>query len=117
VVKPQTRREMLPEIEEINSTLRASSEKRSGQSAAIADTLDDTGARKSGFRSGFVLMLVVAVVLLVAYVMAPKLQQQFPAAAGALQAYVAAVDAARVWLDGALKSAIGFLKGLAGSKA
>ena len=30
---------------------------------------------------------------------------------------VAAVDAGRVWLDGALKSAIGFLKGLAGSKA
>ena len=117
VAKPQTRREMLPEIEEINSTLRASSERRSGPSAAIAESMDDTGARKSGFRSGFVLMLVVAVALLAAYVMAPKLQQQFPAAAGVLQAYVAAVDAGRVWLDGALKSAIGFLKGLAGSKA
>ena len=33
VVKPQSRREMLPEIEEINSTLRASSEKRASQPA------------------------------------------------------------------------------------
>lgn len=116
VVKPQTRREMLPEIEEINSTLRASSEKRSGQSA-IAETLAEEDAQKSSFRSGFVLMLVLAVALLTTYVMAPKLAQQFPAAAGALQAYVAAVDAGRLWLDGMLKSAIGFLKGLAGGKA
>ena len=115
VVKPQTRREMLPAIEEINSTLRASSEKRSGQSA-IAETLGEDGAKKSSFRSGFVLMLVVAAALLTAYVMAPKLAQQFPAAAGALQAYVAAVDAGRLWLDGMLKSAIGFLKGLAGGR-
>ena len=115
VVKPQTRREMLPEIEEINSTLRASSERRSGQSA-IAETLGEDRAKKSSFRSGFVLMLVLAVALLTAYVMAPKLAQQFPAAAGALQAYVAAVDAGRLWLDGMLKSAIGFLKGLAGGK-
>ncbi len=116
VAKPQSRRDMLPEIEEINSTLRASSEKRTGQSA-IAETLGEDGAKKSSFRSGFVLMLVLAVALLAAYVMAPKLAQQFPAAAGALQAYVAAVDAGRVWLDGMLKSAIGFLKGLAGGKA
>ncbi|MEO5614703.1 MAG: zinc-ribbon domain-containing protein, partial [Cypionkella sp.] len=77
VVKPQTRREMLPEIEEINSTLRASSERRSGQSA-IAETLGEDGAQKSSFRSGFVLMLVLGVALLTAYVMAPKLAQQFP---------------------------------------
>lgn len=117
VVKPQARRDMLPEIEEINSTLRASSEKRAGASAAIAETLDADSATKSGFRSGFVLMLILAVALLVAYVMAPKLAQQFPAAAGALQAYVMAVDAARLLLDGMLKSAIGFLKGLTGGQA
>lgn len=117
VAKPQTRREMLPEIEEINSTLRASSERRAGPSAAIAETLGEERAQKSGFRSGFVLVLILAVALLAAYVMASKLAQQFPAAAGALQAYVAAVDAARLWLDGALKSAISFLKGLAGGQA
>lgn len=117
VTKPQTRREMLPAIEEINSTLRASTERRSGQSAAIAETLGEDTGKKSGFRSGFVLMLVLAMAALAAYVMAPKLVQQFPGAAGPVQAYVAAVDALRLWADDVLKSAIGFLKGLAGGKA
>ncbi|MDZ4312740.1 MAG: zinc-ribbon domain-containing protein [Cypionkella sp.] len=116
VVKPQTRREMLPEIEEINSTLRASSEKRSGQAAAISETMDDDDTKKSGFRSGFVLMLVLAVALLLVYVMAPKLEQQFPAAAGALQAFVSTMDVGRLWVDSMLKSAIGFLHGLAGGQ-
>ncbi len=62
-------------------------------------------------------MLVLAVMVLAAYVMAPKLAQQFPAAAGSLQAYVVAVDAARLTLDGMLKSAIGFLHGLAGGQS
>lgn len=117
VIKPQTRREMLPEIEEINSTLRASSERRTGPSAGIAEPLDDDAGKKSSFRSGFALTLVIAVALLAAYVMAPKLAQQFPAAAGTLNAYVAAVDAGRLAVDGLLKSAIAFLKGLAGGSA
>ena len=117
VAKPQTRREMLPEIEEINSTLRASSERRTGQSSAIAETMDEDASEKSGFRTGFMLMLLLAMILLAAYVMAPKLALQFPAAAGTLQTYVTAVDAARLWLDGALKAAIGFLHGLAGGSA
>lgn len=116
VAKPQTRREMLPAIEEINSTLRASSEKRSGQSAAISETLNADSGRKSSFRSGFVLTLVLAVAIMVAYVMAPKLAQQFPSAAGTLQAYVVAVDAARLWVDAMLKSAIGFLQSLTGGR-
>ncbi len=112
--KPQARRDMFPEIEEINSTLRASNERRTGGAAAVASTLQEDEGRRSGFRSGFVLMLLLAVILLAAYVMAPKLAQQFPAAAGALNGFVAAVDAARSFVDTALKSAIGYLRGLTG---
>ncbi len=112
--EPKPRREMFPEIEEINSTLRASNEKRTGSAAAVASTLQEDAGRRSGFRSGFVLMLLLAVILLAAYVMAPKLAQQFPAASGALNGYVAAVDAARGFLDTTLKSAIGYLRGLTG---
>lgn len=114
---PQARREMFPEIEEINSTLRASSERRSGDAAAVAETMSQSRAKRGGFRSGFVLMLVLGVALLAVYVMAPKLAQQIPAASGALTAYVAAVDAARLAFDALLKSAIGFLRGLAGGQA
>lgn len=109
--RPQTRREMLPEIEEINSTLRASSEKRSGESAAVADTM--AAAKGSGgFRSGFVLMLVLAILLVIVYVMAPRISQQIPGASAAMEAYVASVDHARLVLDGLMKSAIGWLRGI-----
>ena len=35
--------------------------------------------------------------------MAPKIAEQFPGAEGAMTAYVAQVDAARLWLDGVLR--------------
>ena len=113
-VRPQTRREMLPEIEEINSSLRASSEKRTGEAAAVSDSMTAaTGG--GGFRSGFVLMLVMAIVLVAIYVMAPKIAQQIPGAAGMMEAYVTSVDHARLILDGLMRSAIGWLRGVTGA--
>ena len=110
--KPQTRREMLPEIEEINSTLRATSERRSGEAAAIAATMDRP--RASGFRNGFLLVVVLATVVIALYAMAPRLAQQIPGAAPALGAYVAAVDAARIGLDNGVQWLIGVLRGQTG---
>ena len=111
--KAQTRRELLPEIEEINSSLRASSERRTGQAAAISETLER--GKAGGFRSGFTLMLLVAVAGVAVYVMAPKLAAQIPAASGALERYVGAVDEGRVWLDGIMRWAIGELRALTGA--
>lgn len=111
--RPAVRSESFPEIEEINSTLRASSEKRAG-SAAVTTEMRPPAKTSSGFRSGFVLMLLLAVVIVALYVMAPKLAEQMPAAAGALTTYVSLVDAARLWLDATMQSAVTFLRGLAG---
>lgn len=107
--KPQSRKEMLPEIDEINSTLRASSEKREGQAGAVADTLPADGAR--GFRSGFVLMILLAVIVVALYVMAPKLSQQIPGIAPILDSYVAMIDKLRLALDGLLQRLIGTMRG------
>ena len=106
-----TRKQMLPEIEEINSTLRASTERRSGQAAGVAETLSNGSRERAGFRSGFVMMIVLAVVLVLVYVMAPKLVEQIPGAAPALNTYVAAVEAARSWVNGLMKAAIGAMRG------
>ncbi len=108
--KPQTRRELLPEIEEINSTLRATSEKRAGEAAVVSDTLAPR-RRRSAFRNGFLLIIVVAVLGTAVYAMAPRLSQQIPAAAPALSRYVAGVDAGRIWLDGTIKRLTGTLRG------
>lgn len=109
--RPGARRDLLPDIEEINSTLRAGSEAREQGSeeaeAAVA-------ARSSGFRAGFAAMLVVAVVLVALYVMAPRIAQHLPGSATAMESYVAAVDGARIWLDGAMQGAVMRLRGLSG---
>lgn len=107
--KPQSRREMLPEIDEINTTLRASSERRNGDAAAVADSLPSPRGGAS-FRTGFVLMILLALAIVALYVMAPKLAEQIPAAKGALDGYVAAVDGVRLWLDGMLRSATGVIE-------
>lgn len=110
VAKPQSRREMLPEIDEINTTLRASSERRTGEAGAVQDSLPG-GAGRSAFRSGFVLMMLLAVLIVALYVMAPKLAQQIPGLEGALTGYVAMIDAARVFLDNLLKGAAAMIRG------
>lgn len=108
--KPQSRREMLPEIDEINTTLRASTERRSGEASAVTDSLPGAGDKRA-FRSGFLLSLVLGAALVALYIMAPKLAQQIPGLDGALSGYVAAIDAARLWLDGLMQSAIGLMRG------
>ena len=113
--RPAARRELLPDIEEINSSLRASSDRRRGM-IDDAPGPDDSGGR-SGFRSGFALMMVIAVAAVAAYVMAPKIVQQIPASADAMAAYVTAVDHARLWLDGLMRQAITALQGIGGPKS
>ncbi|MBL4928272.1 zinc-ribbon domain-containing protein [Tabrizicola sp. KVB23] len=108
--KPQARRDLLPEIDEINSTLRATTEPRDGEAGAVAETLGKPGRR--GFRTGFLLTVLAAVVATVVYVMAPKLSEQFPGAGPSLTAYVGKVDAGRLWLDETLRSLSGQIRGI-----
>lgn len=106
--KPATRRDLLPDIEEINSTLRASNEPRP------EGTPVPPPPSRAAFRSGFVLMMVIAVAMVLAYVMAPRIAEQIPGSASALSAYVGSVDQARLWLDQQMQSAIEALNGAGG---
>ena len=110
--KPGSRRELLPDIEEINSSLKPAQR----VSTDDEDDLPAVGAA-SGFRSGFMVMLILAAVLVAVYVMAPKVSQQFPAAEGAMTAYVGHVDAARLWLDDVLRGLTERLQGVMGQSA
>lgn len=88
------RRELLPDIEEINSTLRADA---SG-ARSIADD-ENTPQARSGFRRGFVLMVVLALIALALYIFAPQISAAVPQAEGVLTAYVEWIDGLRLWLD------------------
>jgi predicted Zn finger-like uncharacterized protein len=107
--KSQHRRELLPDIEEINSTLTASS----GRPITVEDqiTAETARRRRGGFRMGFSISLIAAVLLLALYVLAPSLAVQFPVLNPVLSAYVSAVNEVRMWLDNLLRSSTEAMRG------
>ena len=93
------------------STPPSSPSEGSDDPDAEIDALPDLTRRRSGFRSGFFLMILLLVVAAAVYIAAPKLVAQFPAMEGALTAYVAGVDGLRIWLNDLMNSATQALNG------
>ena len=62
---------------------------------------EETGPRPpaSGFRTGFRLAVIICVLALIVYAMAPRIAVLLPGSEGALAQYVAAVDALRTQLS------------------
>ena len=104
------RRELLPDIEMINSTLSAAPG-RAGAATADSASAEDLARRKSGFRIGFSFSVLVAALALSAYILAPAIAQRIPALEPTLQSYVASVNAARQWIDDKMKSSTEALRG------
>jgi len=112
----KSRSQLLPAIEEINSTLRATGDRSSDEDNAVVDSMVDLTKPKGGFRRGFITLVVLAVLVVVLYVAAPFIKAKVPALAGVMDGYVVAVDAARVWLDTSLRGLVATLRGYAGGQ-
>lgn len=95
---PGTRRSLLPDIDEINSSLSSDG---TIPGRAQPDDADDTADARAtgGFRSGFRTVILLALLGLVLYLFAPQIGQTIPALEAPLTQFVALVDAGRVWLD------------------
>jgi predicted Zn finger-like uncharacterized protein len=110
LVTRASRRELLPDIEEIKSTLRATSER--GDEPAAMDAPETLARRqRSGFRRGFLTALILAFIVVLVYVLAPAISNAVPALEPALTAYVDAVNAVRIWLDTQMQALTQALKG------
>lgn len=95
-----TRRELLPDIEEINSTLRATGDRRGEEpDASDIDTVVHAAARRRGVRLGFVLVLALAALGAWVYSDPAAIVRTVPAAEPFVAQFVALVDTARFWLD------------------
>ncbi len=109
VVATSARRDLLPDIEEINSTLTATSERQEDDD----DDRDEKRAR-SGFRRGFIIAVLFFALLALVYSYAPRIVESFPGAEPALSSYVDAVNQLRLWVDMLMQKAVDKLTVLLG---
>lgn len=105
------RRTRLPDVEEINSTLRPS-EPPSEETVETAAPVEVEG--RSSFRSGFLLVLTVAILASALYISADALARAVPALAGVLESYVSFIDGLRLRMDGLMQSATVAINGSGG---
>ncbi|WP_224824882.1 zinc-ribbon domain-containing protein [Cognatishimia sp. MH4019] len=104
-----TRKELLPDIEEINSTLRGGLEHAS---VPLSDAVEEpVNEGRRGFRIGFGLALMIAAALTLTYVYAPQISAAMPGLADMLTSYVAQVDQLRISIDNQLKIAVDTMNG------
>ncbi len=100
---------ILPDIDDINASLTATSDR--GLPDTPAEVAVQVQKRRSGFRAGFsVVMLVVAAVILT-YLFAPQIAAAIPALEPALAAFVDWANGMRLAIDGALDSSATNLSG------
>lgn len=94
-ITPAARRELLPDIEKINSSLRPATEYGSMDTSAEPAVQ----ARKRGARFGFSTVMLIVAILVGLYIGAPRLSILVPAAEPVLTRYVAVVNDVRLWID------------------
>jgi len=100
-----SRRDLLPDIEEINSSLRSAEEREPQVDAAPEPR------KRSGFSLGFMIVLLIALIAVGVYVFADKIAEMVPSAAPTLEAYVAWADRMRAALDTMVRGWLDKLQG------
>ncbi|NHX27738.1 hypothetical protein HA397_27720 [Escherichia coli] len=110
----------MPDIEEINSTLRATSERALIEADTDAPVLenDPLPRKRGGFGRGFGAALLIGALAAAIYVAAPKLARMSPGLAPALSSYVDGVNGVRQGVNGVvlgvMRRATGKLNNAAG---
>ncbi len=114
VVPANSRRDLLPDIEEINSTLRATEDRSPSEQPDGRPTI---GQRRSGGRRmGFALALLVIAAGVYVYTSAPQVNEAFPKGEPYVSGFVNFVDNGRLALDAQMTKLMLWLDGIA-SKA
>ena len=101
------RRTRLPDVEEINSTLRPSE-----QAVETGEAMAVPAEGRSSFRKGFLMVMTFAILGAALYVSADALSNAVPALTGFLDAYVGFIDSLRLHLDGLMQSATVAINGV-----
>jgi len=89
------RRELLPDIEEINSSL---SDRTPEATASEAD-IDYAVQNRRGFRFGFTLVAGIVLFTILVYAYGPQIVEKIPQAGGMISELTTYVDKSRIWFD------------------
>ncbi|MEO3413358.1 zinc-ribbon domain-containing protein [Roseovarius sp. CAU 1744] len=95
-----SRRNLLPDIDEINSSLDSESVRaENGQGDGGGAGGEAATAGKSSFGRGFTRAVLLVLILVLLYLLAPMIAENVPALEGVLKTYVDTVNAGRIWLN------------------
>ena len=103
----------MPDIDEINSTLR-SSDDRSATEGSI-EAIATQRRRRSGFRLGFGFIMLFAAFVIMAYVYNKEIIAAYPAAEPYVVRFMEVMNEIRVWLDTRVTEAMLWLDDIAES--
>ena len=109
------RRDLLPDIEEINSTLRSNNSRSPDEDAGQTAQIEVQEKRSS--RRGFTLTVALVAVMALVYAYAGQIAASFPAAEPALAGYVSMIDGWRLWMDEKVSSLLTWLDAAAVSSS
>ena len=107
--RPKSRRDMLPDVEEINQSLRASSERTEVRS--VQADLEDDDEPSGGFGRGFLYTILLFAIAAALYVYAPEVGEAVPQLKAPMESFVIMVDQLRAWLDAQIAMLMGMING------
>lgn len=103
----ETRRDLLPDIDEINSTLRATGDRSGAEAdASDIDTIVTSSRRRRGVSIGFVLVLFLVALGSWIYANPTAITNALPMAEPIVAQFLALADGARFWLDDLAQSLV-----------
>lgn len=105
-IDPDSRRNLFPDIDEINSSLDSDRSPRS-DTAVVIQTAEATPQKSGGFRRGFTLAVLLFALLTLIYVFAPQIAGLHPALEPVMASYVTAINGLRTWLAQTIASFMG----------
>ncbi len=105
--------EVLPDVDEINSTLRGQNDRSEASAAPVALEVEQKRERR-GFRAGFLLVVLLCAIAIAVYALAPRIGDMVPQARPYLAAYVDGVNDVRGQVNGLVETAVAKVRELTG---
>lgn len=105
-IDPDSRRNLFPDIDEINSSLDSDRTPRPDTAVAI-QTADATPQKPDGFRRGFTLAVLLFALVTLIYAFAPQIAGLHPALEPVMASYATAINGLRISLAQTIASFMG----------